>query len=838
MAENPLENNSQDNFEIKKQTISGGKQQIADKIQNDTNAANYVEGSVSGGNIAGRDVHITQIYNPPVESKPEPKHGLGDFLRQLFSRSPKAKVNDQPLPSAIKGLMAFTDEDGELFLKLERGNELAQLKNYLFDPQIGLLVMMGESGAGKTSLLRAGLSHLLKDKDCRYVYWEARPTEAVAGLLKSIQQGLGVEVKDLTALLTLNTRAVIVLDQFEQLLPDKAEFAAIFNLLKAISLVPPPYKITWIIAFRREYAADWLDFETQLDEQFKFSHSQRLSLKLFSEAQARNVMATLASSAGLSLEPPLLDAFISSVHRDQRLSPVDIGIGLLMLQELAVEKNQPKLSLADYQFAGGSQGLFVLFLTNKIEQRFDNKREQEAFFEALLELVDLNIDQRIAEGKSFVELSAKAKGLKEQALESALNYFASGQVRLLEKIVRTDGCKAYRLPHESMIPALRQLGNKLLSEIAQANLILQKAFLAWQSSVKKDSRFLLQGKDLKTVLKFKEQLDLQNKELFLKNSVRKTNITRSVIAAVVFGLSVSGYLGHQYWQEYKQETNYRTSLKAWDLPGDLRDYSEQITDLTVTKKEMLSLTWLAKFTHLTTLNLDLNNALTIDMSVLNSLKSLTSLNLNLSGTQITDLSALNGLQSLTSLELNLWDSKITDLSALNGLQSLTSLDLDLSNSKITDLSALSGLKSLTSLDLDLSNSKITDLSALNGLQSLTSLELNLSNSKITDLSALNGLKSLTSLNLDLNSQITDLSALKGLIGLTTLNLDLRGSKITKLSTLKELKSLISLTLKGTEIKDPDFFANFNQLTKLDIRGTKINSLKGLPPSVTELAVGN
>lgn len=425
MADNPLDKDLQKSLEIKNQTISGDGQQFADQIINQNQ---------------------TVIYN------------FGYFLYKFFTRSKEPKTPPQPLPSAIKGLMAFTDEDGELFLKLERGNELAQLKNYLFDPQIGLLVMMGESGAGKTSLLRAGLSHLLKDKDCRYVYWEARPTEAVAGLLKSIQQGLGVEVKDLTALLMLTTPVVIVLDQFEQLLPDKAEFATIFNLLKAVSLVPPPYKITWIVAFRREYAADWLDFETQLDEQFKFSHSQRLSLKLFSEAQARNVMATLANSAGLSLEPPLLDAFINSVHRDKRLSPVDIGIGLLMLQELAVEKKQPKLSLADYQFAGGSQGLFVLFLTNKIEQRFDNKREQEAFFEALLELVDLNNDQRIAEGKSFVELSAKAKGLKEQALESALNYFASGQVRLLEKIVRADGCKAYRLLHESMIPVLRELG--------------------------------------------------------------------------------------------------------------------------------------------------------------------------------------------------------------------------------------------------------------------------------------------------------------------------------------------------------------------------------------------
>jgi GTPase SAR1 family protein len=161
MADNPLDKDSQHKLEIKNQTIKGDGQQFADKISHknqDIDTGIYVEGDLSGGNAAGHDVIkadgdiniITHNYN------------FGDFLRQLFSCSPKTKPNDQPLPSAIKGLMAFTDEDGELFLKLERGNELAQLKNYLFDPQIGLVVMMGESGAGKTSLLRAGLSHLLK----------------------------------------------------------------------------------------------------------------------------------------------------------------------------------------------------------------------------------------------------------------------------------------------------------------------------------------------------------------------------------------------------------------------------------------------------------------------------------------------------------------------------------------------------------------------------------------------------------------------------------------------------------------------------------------------------
>ena len=553
-------------------------------------------------------------------------------------------IDNKELASSIKGLMAFTNEDGQLFLKLERDKELIELKNHINNSQIPFVVVMGESGAGKTSLLRAGLSYLLQDTETSYIYWEALPRDAVGGLLKAINTGLALptEISQLNELLNLPNKAVIVLDQFEQLLPDKTEFAPIFDLLTQVIVAAPPHSITWIIAFRREYLPHWRDFELENKLQ-----PNMLSLKLLSLPQAQTVLVTLAEAAGLTLEQALVDGFIQTVQKEERVSPVDIGIGLLMLQELATQKQKQQLSFEDYHFAGGSQGLFVSFLKNKIEQRFPEQYEQEGLFKALLELIDLNRNQRVAEGKTLAELATKAEGLSLQYLEFGLDYLASVQVRLLEKISRADGLAAYRLPHESMIPALRQLGNNLLGEIAQANLTLQMAFTAWQNSAAKDSKFLLSGKDLKTVLKFKQQLDLQNKELFLKNSVRKTNITRSVIAAALVGLCVSGYLGYQFWINDKIESSYRGSLKAWDLPEDLRDYSEQITALSVSNNDMRSLTWLEKFKHLSTLNLDLNYQ-TTDLSVLKELKSLTTLNLVLNS-QITDLSAFKELKSITTL---------------------------------------------------------------------------------------------------------------------------------------------------------------------------------------------
>jgi hypothetical protein len=70
-----------------------------------------------------------------------------------------------------------------------------------------------------------------------------------------------------------------------------------------------------------------------------------ISLKLFSVEQAKTVFTRLATAGGLELDKSLVDGFTASVRRDNRVSPVDIWFGLLMLNELANIKQKLHLSL-------------------------------------------------------------------------------------------------------------------------------------------------------------------------------------------------------------------------------------------------------------------------------------------------------------------------------------------------------------------------------------------------------------------------------------------------------------------------------------------------------------
>src|SRR5436853_740746 len=252
-------------------------------------------------------------------------------------------------PSAIKGPNAFTPDDGPLFRRLGRESEIREILGYVLDDQVPMVVLMGASGAGKTSLLRAGLTDILKKKGIAYHYWEALPTNPGDRLLRVIQEtwidkadiNSKYEERIVTSLeelvnpssLLCPTNHVIVLDQFEQLSGRNTSRDPVFRILRRVAReAKPPNRITWIVSFRREFRADWSDFI--IPEQKRGYYPPELSLKLFSPDQAADVIACLSKEAEISVEQSVVDNLVDAATVDGQVSPVDIGIGLLVLAEL------------------------------------------------------------------------------------------------------------------------------------------------------------------------------------------------------------------------------------------------------------------------------------------------------------------------------------------------------------------------------------------------------------------------------------------------------------------------------------------------------------------------
>jgi hypothetical protein len=117
-----------------------------------------------------------------------------------------------------------------------------------------------------------------------------------------------------------------------------------------------------------------------------------VSLRLFDKNRARGIMATLAAAADFTLDDELLiDLTNEAADRDGCVSPVDIGITMLVLSGLVIQRNTNHLSKKDYQFAGGAEGILTAYVSDRLA-RF-GEGERQGVMKALLALSDLDINE-------------------------------------------------------------------------------------------------------------------------------------------------------------------------------------------------------------------------------------------------------------------------------------------------------------------------------------------------------------------------------------------------------------------------------------------------------------
>ena len=318
--------------------------------------------------------------------------------------APPPEPPGNPAPSAIKGLLPWGLADGELFASLGRRAELQSVLDRAQNEQIPITVVRGESGAGKTSLLQDGLQYTLKKENC--VYWEARPNNAPGELLHAIRNQFP-DIESLDSLPSASKgRWVLIMDQFEQLRPGRLEHRPVFQLLERIAKEPAPHRLSVVVGLRREYQADWSDFE--LANGFR---AEQVAVNLMPRPVAGDVIATLAGKAGFALEQELVDNFLANIAQGpaqpDRVSPLDISIGLESLANFAQQRGVDHVTMNDYQLAGGAEGLLLAFVQQKLEEVPEPIRAP-LLNGIVLSLVDLATNQRVAAGETAAAIASKA----------------------------------------------------------------------------------------------------------------------------------------------------------------------------------------------------------------------------------------------------------------------------------------------------------------------------------------------------------------------------------------------------------------------------------------------
>src|SRR5262249_27552559 len=154
--------------------------------------------------------------------------------------------------------------------------------------------------------------------------------------------------------------------------------------------------------------------------------------------------------------------------------------------------------VADYRVAGGADGLISGYIAGYLQQFADDERR--AVLKAMLALANLENSQRLPEGRTLAELASAARwpvGL----LAGALNRLADPNVRVLERLEGSSEVR-YRLPHERLIPALERLSGRVLADVEQAWLVLDRGLRLWRNSERRP-RLLLTGGELRQVVRYR-----------------------------------------------------------------------------------------------------------------------------------------------------------------------------------------------------------------------------------------------------------------------------------------------------------------------------------------------
>jgi WD40 repeat protein/class 3 adenylate cyclase len=392
-------------------------------------------------------------------------------LKMKFSGTEAPTPGEPP----FKGLQYFDQADSDLFF----GRELliAKLVDQLRETQF-LSVIIGASGSGKSSLVRAGLipalkkgatllegtqpSHDTTDWKIHIITPTAHPLEALATELTSdsdsvasaarLIDDLAQEPRSLALFLarargSAKRHTVLLVDQFEELFTlcrDEFEREAfIDNLLNIVS--SDPSNTTLIITLRADFYAHLAQYPELRDLVAK----QQEYIGPMNPEELRRAIEEPARRGHWEFEPGLVDLILRDVGDEPGALPL-LSHALL---ETWKRRAGHTLTLKGYADAGGVHGA-IAHTAESVYQNFSPEEQAIArdIFLRLTELGEGTEDTR--RRASFEELMSHTENTDE--VRKVLN-------RLADARLITLGEDTVEVAHEALIrewPALREWLNQ------------------------------------------------------------------------------------------------------------------------------------------------------------------------------------------------------------------------------------------------------------------------------------------------------------------------------------------------------------------------------------------
>src|SRR5262249_19022726 len=371
----------------------------------------------------------------------------------------------------------------------------------------------GESGAGKTSFLQAGLWSALEKRNFRCVYVKFSDLDPFESVRRAYRKhlpessGAAKEADFLTLLRAVTARdrspVVMLFDQFEQFFihsKHESEGAPFVQALTQWYTEMESLPVKLLISIRGDFFYRLGELQDAMG--YSLGPTQNFRVKRFKPEQATEVFCFLAKNERLELEPEFIAEMTGQELADRNdglISPVDIQVLARLIQRQTAQEGRAFNRLT-FQKLGGVEGLLDRYLTSTLETRETKARRQVAV-KVLLALTDLERNTR-AGALTIEALSQKLGGeVSEAELKDAVLWLQRSDVRLISPSSEGEEEK-FELAHEPMIPALRRLAGKQLSDVDRADQLLDRRTNEWLGNGR-HSRYLFSWSEARFINKHK-----------------------------------------------------------------------------------------------------------------------------------------------------------------------------------------------------------------------------------------------------------------------------------------------------------------------------------------------
>lgn len=416
------------------------------------------------------------------------------------------------IPNPFRGLEAFREIDHHYFAGREA--EIREMLSRLTPDHSRVLAVVGASGSGKSSLVRAGLIPALREQKNHFALWESatftpgkEPLRALAERLALRTEipafnlrdtlmrpdGLHDVVTEIMRGKPDDARFLLVVDQFEELftLSTEADRKVLIDALYRAAVVEGGR--TQIILTMRADFFDRLGAHPTLAELIE---SNLLIAKELSPEALRRSIEAPAHKVGLIYDEGLIDRLLEAV----REQPGSLPLLQFALKELYERRLGRRLTQQSYDEMGGVQGA----LATRADALYEalGESQQALVKRVLLRLIEVGEESLTRRRVERSELAFK--GVSAAEVQGVLDRLTAPDVRLLvatspigDKDATNDLQVFYEVSHEALITHWARLAGWVQHNRAQLRLDsdLRRIAADWQAehNPQKRSDYLLRG---------------------------------------------------------------------------------------------------------------------------------------------------------------------------------------------------------------------------------------------------------------------------------------------------------------------------------------------------------